>query len=52
MIKTGEIQQKAIKTGVRDQQIEKDYILSWLLFGISNHEFLSKAAPFKGGTLL
>lgn len=52
MIKSGEIQQKAQKIGVRDQQIEKDYILSWILFGISNHEQLSKAMTFKGGTVL
>jgi predicted nucleotidyltransferase component of viral defense system len=31
MIKPGEIQQKARAVGVRDQQIEKDYILSWIL---------------------
>ena len=52
MIKLGEIQQKARKIGVRDQQIEKDYILSWILFGISKHEQLSKAIVFKGGTVL
>ena len=52
MIKSGEIQQKARKIGVRDQQIEKDYILSWILFGISKHEQLSKAIAFKGGTVL
>jgi len=52
MIKSGEIQQKARKIGVRDQQIEKDYILSWILFGISNHKQLSKAIVFKGGTVL
>ena len=52
MIKSGEIQQKARKIGVRDQQIEKDYILSWILFGISNHEQLSKTIVFKGGTVL
>ncbi len=52
MIKPGEIQQKAIAVGVRDQQIEKDYILSWILFGISLHEQLSKAIVFKGGTVL
>jgi len=40
------------KIGVRDQQIEKDYILSWILFGISKHEQLSKAIVFKGGTVL
>jgi predicted nucleotidyltransferase component of viral defense system len=42
MIKPGEIQQKANAVGVRDQQIEKDYILSWILFGIAKHEQLSK----------
>lgn len=52
MIKPGEIQQKARMFGVRDQQIEKDYILSWILYGIANHENLSKTIVFKGGTLL
>ena len=52
MIKPGEIQQKANAVGVRDQQIEKDYILSWILFGIAKHEQLSKAIVFKGGTVL
>lgn len=42
MIKPGEIQKKANQVGVRDQQIEKDYILSWILWGIANHEQLSK----------
>ncbi len=52
MIKPGEIQQKANAVGVRDQQIEKDYILSWILFGISKQEHLSKTIVFKGGTVL
>lgn len=52
MIKPGEIQQKARAVGVRDQQIEKDYILSWILFGIAKHEQLLKAIVFKGGTVL
>jgi predicted nucleotidyltransferase component of viral defense system len=52
MIKPGEIQQKAHTVGVRVQQIEKDYILSWILFGISKHEYLSKSIVFKGGTVL
>jgi predicted nucleotidyltransferase component of viral defense system len=52
MIKPGEIQQKARAGGVRDQQIEKDYILSWMLFGVAKHEQLSKAIVFKGGTAL
>ena len=52
MIKPGEIQQKAREVGVRDQQIEKDYILSWILQGISQHKQLTKAIVFKGGTVL
>ncbi|MCK5759444.1 MAG: nucleotidyl transferase AbiEii/AbiGii toxin family protein [Clostridiales bacterium] len=52
MIKPGEIQQKARAAGVRDQQIEKDYILSWILQGIAQHEHLSKAIVFKGGTVM
>ncbi len=52
MIKPGEIQQKAREVGVRDQQIEKDYILSWILQGIARHEQLSKTIVFKGGTVL
>lgn len=35
MIKPGEIQKKANQVGVRDLQIEKDYILSWILWGYS-----------------
>ena len=52
MIKPGEIQNKAREIGVRDQQIEKDYILSWILQGISQHEQLSTTIVFKGGTVL
>lgn len=52
MIKPSEIQQKAHEAGVRDQQIEKDYVLSWILQGISQHEHLSKVIVFKGGTVL
>jgi uncharacterized protein len=52
MIKPSEIQQKARDVGVRDQQIEKDYMLSWILQGIAQHEQLSKTIVFKGGTVL
>ncbi len=52
MIKPVEIQQKAREIGVRDQQIEKDYILSWILKGTAHHEQLSKIIVFKGGTVL
>lgn len=52
MIKPGEIQKKARAVGVRDQQIEKDYILSWILQGVAMQNELSKAIVFKGGTVL
>jgi predicted nucleotidyltransferase component of viral defense system len=52
MIKPGEIQKKARAVNVRDQQIEKDYILSWILQGIAMHKDLSKMIVFKGGTVL
>lgn len=52
MIKPGEISLKAREVGVRDQQIEKDYMLSWILQGVAQHEQLSKTIVFKGGTLL
>lgn len=42
MIKPGEIQKKARAEGVRDQQIEKDYILSWILQGVAIHKELFK----------
>ena len=48
MIKPAEIQAKAREAGVRDQQIEKDYVLSWILQGIEQHEYLSKVLVFKG----
>jgi hypothetical protein len=49
MIKPREIQQNAIESGVRDQQIEKDYVISWILQGIAFHEKLSSIIVFKGG---
>lgn len=52
MIRPAEIQKKANKERVRDTQIEKDYILTWILSGIAHNEVLSKALAFKGGTVL
>ena len=52
MIKANEISRKANKEGVRPQQIEKDYIISWILWGIYNHDLLNDALIFKGGTCL
>jgi uncharacterized protein len=52
MIKPSEIQNRARAIAVRDQQIEKDYILSWILQGVAKNEKLAKALVFKGGTVL
>lgn len=52
MIKPSEIQGKARAVNVRDQQIEKDYILSWILQGVAKNETLTKSLAFKGGTVL
>ena len=52
MIQPGEIQSVAGKEGVRDTQIEKDYVISWVTYGIANHSFLRENLVFKGGTVL
>ena len=40
MIKAGEIDKIAIKAGVRATQIQKDYVISWILWGIAQNGFL------------
>jgi predicted nucleotidyltransferase component of viral defense system len=52
LIQPGEIQSIAGKEGVRDTQIEKDYVISWVIYGITNNTFLKKNLLFKGGTVL
>ena len=52
MIHPKEINATTAKYRLKDSQIEKDYILSWILYGISKNEILSKNLVFKGGTVL
>jgi len=52
MIKPGKIDKIAIEKGVRAKQIEKDYVISWVLWGIARNEFLNNNLVFKGGTCL
>jgi uncharacterized protein len=52
MIQPKVIQQKARKAKVRDSQIEKDYVLTWILYGISQQSNLYNVLSFKGGTVL
>ena len=52
MIEPKEINKAAAANRVSDRQIEKDYVLSWVLFAISKNTTLNKALVFKGGTAL
>lgn len=52
MIRPGEIQAIAGKEGVRDTQVEKDYVISWVISGIGRNSFLKDNLIFKGGTVL
>lgn len=52
MLRGRDIQAIAGKAKIRDTQIEKDYVLSWLLWGIAQSTFLYQNLIFKGGTVL
>ncbi|HMQ70086.1 MAG TPA: nucleotidyl transferase AbiEii/AbiGii toxin family protein [Ignavibacteria bacterium] len=52
MITTGEVDKTAARLVLRPGQIEKDYILGWILKGISENKFLKEKLIFKGGTAI
>lgn len=52
MIKPGEIQKIAAAQGLRDTQIEKDYVIGWVLNGLARQKELKRTLIFKGGTSL
>jgi predicted nucleotidyltransferase component of viral defense system len=52
MIEPKEVNKIATKKHVSDRQIEKDYVLSWLLFALSKNQYLHNILIFKGGTVL
>ncbi|HMS44129.1 MAG TPA: nucleotidyl transferase AbiEii/AbiGii toxin family protein [Pyrinomonadaceae bacterium] len=52
MIEPKEINKVAAANRVNDRQIEKDYVLSWVLYAISKNKTLNNALVFKGGTVL
>lgn len=52
MINRLAIQQRVHEWHLREDVIEKDYVLGWLLWGIGVHSSLSKHWAFKGGTCL
>jgi len=52
MIPRGEIDKIAVKYRVGAIEIEKDYVITWVLYGISKNETLRNILAFKGGTVL
>lgn len=52
MINKGEINKVARQHQIGDAQIEKDYVITWVLKGISQNAVLNEALVFKGGTVL
>lgn len=52
MIKPKELNKISNREGVRQQQIEKDYIISWILWGIFNNTLLKHGLILKGGTCI
>lgn len=52
MISLAEIKNEASKNNIREDIIEKDYVLGWVLWGITSNEKLKSNLAFKGGTAL
>lgn len=52
MIQNREIQNVSTRWNIRQNVVEKDYVLGWLLAGIAQHPRLSETWIFKGGTCL
>ncbi|MBP7052154.1 MAG: nucleotidyl transferase AbiEii/AbiGii toxin family protein [Phycisphaerae bacterium] len=46
------LEQARQRTGMGWEVLERDYMLSWILVGISRHEQLCETLVFKGGTAL
>ena len=52
MITRAAIEERVREWGLREDVVEKDYVLGWLLWGISTNESLGQHWVFKGGTCL
>ena len=52
MIKTSELHRIAALEGIRFDQTEKDYVILWILYGLSQPDFNPAGWAFKGGTCL
>ena len=52
MINHEEIKDLVSEWGLREDVIEKDYVIGWILWGISTSDELKSSWAFKGGTCL
>lgn len=52
MISRAAIDERVREWGLREDVVEKDYVLGWLLWGIGNDPALGETWVFKGGTCL
>ncbi len=52
MITHKEIKNLEIEWGIREDIIEKDYVIGWILWGIGSDPYFSEKWVFKGGTCL
>jgi predicted nucleotidyltransferase component of viral defense system len=52
MITKAELHSAASAEELRFDQVEKDYVILWVLYGLSQKQFLPKGWFFKGGTCL
>ena len=52
MITRADIVERVGEWGLREDVVEKDYVLGWLLWGIGTDSELGNRWAFKGGTCL
>lgn len=52
MISRIDIDQRVREWGMREDVVEKDYVIGWVLWGIGRHSNLRNSWAFKGGTSL
>src|SRR5512137_1871899 len=52
MISRTDLNERVGEWGIREDVIEKDYVIGWLLWGIGSHPDLATSWVFKGGTCL
>jgi len=52
MISRTELNERVQEWGLREDIVEKDYVIGWLLWGIGSNPTLSVSWAFKGGTCL